>query len=96
MKHIKVRKIENSIGGIFPKEWGLHEGDVLNVRREGNLFILDAQDSAKEQDRQLFEESFADFETKKNRLENRNRRAFWQIRLEEIDGKIYPHLLRVF
>lgn len=39
MKHIKVRKIGNSIGGIFPKEWGLHEGDVLNVRREENLFI---------------------------------------------------------
>lgn len=39
MKHIKVRKIGNSIGGIFPKEWGLHEGDVLNVRREGNLLF---------------------------------------------------------
>lgn len=64
MKQIKVRKIGNSIGGIFPKEWGLHEGDVLNVRREENLFILDAQDAAKEQDRQLIEESFADFETK--------------------------------
>jgi len=64
VKQIKVRKIGNSIGGIFPKEWGLHEGDVLNVRREGNLFILDAQDAAKEQDRQLIEESFADFETK--------------------------------
>lgn len=64
MKQIKVRKIGNSIGRIFPKEWGLHEGDVLNVRREGNLFILDAQDAAKEQDRQLIEESFADFETK--------------------------------
>lgn len=64
MKQIKVRKIGNSIGGISPKEWGLHEGDVLNVRREGNLFILDAQDAAKEQDRQLIEESFADFETK--------------------------------
>lgn len=64
MKQIKVRKIGNSIGGIFPKEWGLHEGDVLNVRKEGNTFILDAQESAKEQDRLLIEESFAEFETK--------------------------------
>lgn len=64
MKQIKVRKIGNSIGGIFPKEWGLHEGDVLNVRKEGNTFILDAQESAKEKDRLLIEESFAEFETK--------------------------------
>lgn len=64
MKKIKVRKIGNSIGGIFPKEWGLHEGDLLNVRKEGHLFILDAEDSAKEKDRQLIEESFADFENK--------------------------------
>lgn len=64
MKQIKVRKIGNSIGGIFPKEWGLHEGDILNVRQEGNTFILDAQESAKEKDRLLIEESFAEFETK--------------------------------
>ena len=57
MGQIKVRKIGNSVGGIFPKEWGLHEGDILEVKKEGHYFILDAQD------RELIEESFAEFET---------------------------------
>lgn len=47
MGKIKVRKIGNSVGGIFPKEWGLHEGDILDVKKEGNYFILDAQEVAK-------------------------------------------------
>lgn len=63
MGQIKVRKIGNSVGGIFPKEWGLHEGDILDVKKEGNYFILDAQEVAKKKDRELIEESFAEFET---------------------------------
>ena len=63
MGQIKVRKIGNSVGGIFPKEWGLHEGDILEVKKEGNYFILDAQEVAKKKDRELIEESFAEFET---------------------------------
>ena len=60
MKKIKVRKIGNSIGGIFPKEWGLHEGDLLNVRKEG----------------QLIEESFADFENKTTTTEQEMEELF--------------------
>ena len=63
MGQIKVRKIGNSVGGIFPKEWGLHEGDILEVKKEGNYFILDAQEVAKKKDRELIEESFAEIET---------------------------------
>ncbi|MBO0451419.1 MULTISPECIES: AbrB/MazE/SpoVT family DNA-binding domain-containing protein [Enterococcus] len=63
MGKIKVRKIGNSVGGIFPKEWGLHEGDILDVKKEGNYFILDAQEVAKKKDRALIEESFAEFKT---------------------------------
>ncbi|MGL9729567.1 AbrB/MazE/SpoVT family DNA-binding domain-containing protein [Enterococcus sp. DIV0756] len=63
MGQIKVRKIGNSVGGIFPKEWGLHEGDILEVKKEGNYFILDAQEVAKKKDRELIEESFTEFET---------------------------------
>ncbi|MGM0167939.1 hypothetical protein IGI39_002951 [Enterococcus sp. AZ135] len=63
MGKIKVRKIGNSVGGIFPKEWGLHEGDILDVKKEGNYFILDAQEVAKKKDRELIEESFAEFKT---------------------------------
>ena len=63
MGQIKVRKTGNSVGGIFPKEWGLHEGDILEVKKEGNYFILDAQEVAKKKDRELIEESFAEFET---------------------------------
>lgn len=64
MGKIKVRKIGNSLGVIFPKEWGLHEGDILTYKKEDNLYILDAQDTAKEHDRKMIEESFADFEEK--------------------------------
>lgn len=63
MGKIKVRKIGNSVGGIFPKEWGLHEGDILDVKKEGNYFILDTQEVAKKKDRELIEESFAEFKT---------------------------------
>ena len=49
MGQIKVRKIGNSVGGIFPKEWGLHEGDILEVKKEGNYFILECPRSRKKE-----------------------------------------------
>lgn len=76
MGKIKVRKIGNSLGGIFPKEWGLHEGDVLTYKKEGHLYILDTQDSAKAHDRNLIEESFADFEEKNVLSEEEMTKAF--------------------
>lgn len=64
MGKIKVRKIGNSVGAIFPKEWGLHEGDVLNYERNGTQYILEVAQSVREHDRQLIEKSFAEFERK--------------------------------
>ncbi|GBD79604.1 putative uncharacterized protein [Tetragenococcus halophilus subsp. halophilus] len=63
MGKLKVRKIGNSVGAILPKEWGLKEGDVLDYQKKGNYYIIDTQQLAQEHDRQIIEESFADFET---------------------------------
>ncbi|MDN6664128.1 MAG: AbrB family transcriptional regulator [Tetragenococcus koreensis] len=63
MGKLKVRKIGNSVGAILPKEWGLKEGDVLDYQKKGNYYIIDTQPLAQEHDRQIIEESFADFET---------------------------------
>ncbi|EFB62399.1 toxin-antitoxin system, antitoxin component, AbrB family [Lactobacillus gasseri 224-1] len=30
MKKLKVRKIGNSLGSIFPKDWGVHDGELLS------------------------------------------------------------------
>lgn len=62
MGKLKVRKISNSVGALFPKEWGLQDGDILEYTKEGNNYILNTQSAAKQHDRQLIEESFADFE----------------------------------
>lgn len=63
MGKLKIRKIGNSVGAILPKEWGLKEGDVLDYQKKGNYYIIDTQQLAQEHDRQIIEESFADFET---------------------------------
>lgn len=47
MGKIKVRKIGNSLGSIFPKEWGLQEGDILNYTKEGPYLIIDTTNIAK-------------------------------------------------
>ena len=62
MRSIKVRKIGNSVGIIMPKELGLKNGDTLQAEKEGNLFILDTTQTAKNHDKKLIEESFKDFE----------------------------------
>lgn len=59
---IKVRNIGNSVGIILPKELGLVSGDIIQAEKKGNLFILDTSEIAKEHDRKLVEDGFADFE----------------------------------
>lgn len=61
MEKIKVRKIGNSVGIILPKETGLQAGDLLGFRTEGKNLILETENAAKEHDRNLIEESFAEF-----------------------------------
>lgn len=59
---IKVRNIGNSVGITLPKELGLVSGDIIQAEKKGNLFILDTSEIAREHDRKLVEDSFADFE----------------------------------
>ncbi|MEO1768334.1 hypothetical protein [Candidatus Enterococcus ferrettii] len=61
MGELKVRKIGNSVGALSPNEWGLQDGDVLEYTKERGKYILDVQNAAKNHDRQLIEESFANF-----------------------------------
>ena len=49
MGQIKVRKIGNSVGGIFPKEWGLHEGDILEVKKRRKLLHIRCPRSRKKE-----------------------------------------------
>ena len=62
MKPIKIRNIGNSVGIILPKELGLVSGDIIQAEKKGNLFILDTSEIAREHDKKLVEDSFADFE----------------------------------
>lgn len=50
-KELKVRKIGNSVGVILPSSLGLKNGDTIQAKQEGNLFILDTTQIAKEHDR---------------------------------------------
>lgn len=61
MGNLKVRKIGNSVGVILPKEFGLQPGDILSYRQENHLLIIDTSLAALEHDRELIEESYADF-----------------------------------
>jgi antitoxin component of MazEF toxin-antitoxin module len=76
MGKIKVRKIGNSVGIILPKELGLRNGDLVNYKREGNLFILDTSDAAREHDRQLIEQSFQEFEKELTMTEEDMKKTF--------------------
>jgi len=62
MGELKIRRIGNSIGAIFPKEWQLEEGDVVEYSKDEDKIILNTEDLNKKHDRDLIEESFADFE----------------------------------
>ena len=61
MGNLKVRKIDNGIGVILPKKFGLQPGDILSYRQENHLLIIDTSLAALEHDRELIEESFTDF-----------------------------------
>lgn len=76
MGKLKVRKIGNSVGALFPKEWGLKDGDILEYTKEGNNYILNTQRAARDHDRQLIEESFADFEVGRFSTEEQMKKAF--------------------
>ena len=43
MKKLKVRKIGNSLGSIFPKDWEVREGATLNyeVDKKNHKVIID-------------------------------------------------------
>nr|OTP50446.1 hypothetical protein A5881_001870 [Enterococcus termitis] len=62
MHKIKVRKIGNSLGVILPKDSGIVEGESLVYQKIGNIIQLDLSEAQKNYDRNLIEESFADFE----------------------------------
>ena len=61
MGKLMIRKFGNSVGVILPKEFGLQPGDILSYRQENHLIIIDTSLAALEHDRELIEESFADF-----------------------------------
>lgn len=67
MKKLKVRKIGNSLGSIFPKSWEIHEGAELpyKVDKKNHQVIIDLRENDLEHDRQLIEDSFQDFKHKK-------------------------------
>ena len=65
MKKLKVRKIGNSLGSIFPKDWEVHDGELLSytVDKKNHRAIIDLSKNDLEYDRALIEEGFKDFET---------------------------------
>jgi hypothetical protein len=62
MEKLKVRKIGNSLGVIFPRSSGLKLNDELLYTHEGTKHILDSSEADKAHDRALIEKSFEDFE----------------------------------
>lgn len=67
MKKLKVRKIGNSLGSIFPKDWDVRDGAELSykVDKEKHQVIIDLRENDLEHDRQLIEDSFQDFKHQK-------------------------------
>jgi len=63
MSQLTVRKIGNSVGAIFPKQLGLNSGEKLNYHCEKDQLIIDLKPLHLQHDRDLIEESFADFDT---------------------------------
>lgn len=64
MKELKVRKIGNSLGSIFPKEWQVEDGAKLEYRidKEKHQVIIDLEPENIKHDRKLIEKSFEDFD----------------------------------
>lgn len=61
-KELKVRRVGNSLGAIFPNSWGLSEGDTLPYEEQDEIIHLQLHDAAVKHDRELVEKSFEDFE----------------------------------
>lgn len=63
MAELKIRKIGNSLGSIFPQSWHLKEGEKLTYRldKDHHRVIIDLQDQAVQYDRKLIEDAFEDF-----------------------------------
>ena len=55
MKKLKVRKIGNSLGSIFPKDWEVREGATLNyeVDKKNHKVIIDLNYIDIEHDRNM-------------------------------------------
>ena len=53
MKKLKVRKIGNSLGSIFPKDWEVHDGELLSytVDKKNHRVIIDLSKNDLEHDR---------------------------------------------
>lgn len=66
MAILKIRKIGNSIGAIFPQEFGLSEGDELKAEVKDNQIIIDLNEVNRKHDHDLIEESFLIFEKEGN------------------------------
>lgn len=62
--YLKIRRIGNSLGAIFPSGWQVHEGDEIHYdySKEGEVVSLELDESRKRHDRELIEKGFADFE----------------------------------
>jgi hypothetical protein len=63
MAELKIRKIGNSLGSIFPKSWHLKEGEKLlyYFDQAKHRVIINLNDQSIEDDRKLIEDAFADF-----------------------------------
>lgn len=62
MTILKIRKIGNSVGTIFPQEFGLREGDELKAEVINNQIVIDLSEVNRKHDFALIEESFRIFE----------------------------------
>lgn len=63
MKELKVRKIGNSLGSIFPKDWQLEDGEKLTykVDKKKHQVIINLNSADLQHDRKVIEKSFDDF-----------------------------------
>lgn len=73
---IKVRRIGNSIGVIFPKTSGLTVGDELEYNKTNDEIVLSMRESQKKHDRDLIEDGFKDFEVNNVLTEDEMKQRF--------------------
>lgn len=61
-KELKVRRVGNSLGAIFPASWGLSEGDTVPYEENEENIQLQLHEAIMKHDRELIEKGFEDFE----------------------------------